>query len=56
MKGSIMPVSANWGMLGLSSGIVFMAGWFLFGMMGAVLLAVMAMIAVDIARFRQVSG
>ena len=47
-----MPLSANWVMLGLSSGIVFMAGWFIFGTMGAILLAVAAMVAVDIVRFR----
>jgi len=46
-----MPVSANWGMLGLFSGIAFMAGWFVFGTMGAVLLSIVAMVAIDIVRF-----
>jgi len=48
-----MPI-ANWGILGLFSGITFIAGWFVFGTTGAILLSVVAMVAIDIIRFNEI--
>jgi len=49
-----MPIAANWGILGLFSGITFMTGWFVLGTTGAILLSVVAMIAIDIIRFNEI--
>jgi hypothetical protein len=43
-----MAVSMNWGALGLGSVVAFLIGWFLFGLLGAILLAVIVLILMGI--------
>jgi hypothetical protein len=47
-----MAISVNWGMMGLFSIIAFLAGWFIFGLLGAVILALIVMIVMGIIQFR----
>jgi hypothetical protein len=43
-----MAISMNWGALGLGSVVAFIIGWFLFGLLGAVLLAIVVLILMGI--------
>ena len=47
-----MAITMNWGALGLGSVVAFIIGWFLFGLPGAVLLAIVVLILMGILRFR----
>ena len=51
-KGIIMAISVNWGALGLASVIAFLIGWFLFGLLAAVILAIIVMVLMGIITFR----
>jgi hypothetical protein len=46
-----MAITVNWGMMGLFSVIAFLAGWFLFGLFGAVIAAIIVMVAMGIIKF-----
>lgn len=39
-----MEISVNWGAMGLGSVIAFVIGWFIFGLLGAVVLAIIVMV------------
>jgi hypothetical protein len=43
-----MAITMNWGALGLGSVVAFIIGWFLFGLLGAVLLAIVVLILMGI--------
>jgi hypothetical protein len=47
-----MAIEINWAALGLGSVIAFLIGWFLFGLLGAVILALIVMILLGIIKFR----
>jgi len=47
-----MALTMNWGALGLGSVIAFVVGWFLFGLLGAIVLAVIVLFAMGILKFR----
>ncbi len=38
----------NWGALGLGSVVAFIIGWFIFGLLGAVILAVIVLVLMGI--------
>jgi len=42
----------NWGALGLGSVVAFIIGWFLFGLLGAVLLAIVVLILMGILKIK----
>jgi high-affinity Fe2+/Pb2+ permease len=44
-------VSVNWGAMGLGAVIAFLIGWFIFGLLGAVILAIIAMEVLGIMKF-----
>ena len=44
-------VSVNWGAIGLGSVVAFLIGWFIFGLLGAVILAIIAMVVLGIMKF-----
>ena len=46
-----MALSVNWGALGLVSVIAFLVGWFLFGLLGAVIIAIIVMVLMGIIKF-----
>lgn len=43
-----MAVHMNWGAIGLSGVIIFLIGWWLFGLLGAVVLAVIILLVLGI--------
>ena len=47
-----MAITMNWGALGLGSVVAFIIGWWLFGLLGAVLLAIVVLILMGILRFK----
>ena len=47
-----MATTMNWGALGLGSVVAFIIGWFIFGLLGAVLLAIVVLILMGILSFR----
>jgi len=47
-----MALTMNWGALGLGSVIAFIVGWFIFGLLGAIVLAVIVLFAMGILKFR----
>jgi hypothetical protein len=51
-KGGIekMAITVNWGMMGLFSVIAFLVGWFIFGLLGAVILAIIVMFLMGILK------
>lgn len=47
-----MAIKVNWGALGLFSVIAFIVGWLIFGLLGAVILAIIVMIVMGIIQFK----
>ena len=47
-----MAISVNWGAMGLGSVIAFVIGWFIFGLLGAVVLAIIVMVLMGIIKIR----
>ena len=47
-----MAITVNWGMMGLFSVIAFLVGWFIFGFLGAVILAIIVMFLMGIIKMR----
>ena len=47
-----MAVVMHWSSLGLGSVVAFLVGWWIFGLFGAVILAVVAMVLLGIISFR----
>jgi hypothetical protein len=44
-------VEVNWAAMGIGAVVAFLIGWFLFGLLGAVILAVIAMVVLGIMKF-----
>ena len=49
-----MAVVVNWASLGIVSVLAFLIGWFLFGLLGAVIIAILVMVLMGIITFRQI--
>ena len=47
-----MAIEMNWGALGLGSVVAFIIGWLIFGLLGAIVLAIIVLILMGILRFR----
>ncbi len=47
-----MAVLVNWAALGIVSVIAFLIGWYLFGLLGAVIIAILVMVIMGIITFR----
>jgi hypothetical protein len=43
-------VTVNWGAMGLGSAIAFVIGWLIFGLLGAVVLAIIVMVLMGIIK------
>jgi hypothetical protein len=46
-----MALSVNWGAMGLGAVIAFLIGWFIFGLLGAVILAIIVMAILGLIKF-----
>ncbi len=47
-----MAVTVNWGAMGLGSVIAFVIGWFIFGLLGAVVLAIIVMLLMGVIKIK----
>jgi hypothetical protein len=47
-----MAITINWGAMGLGSVIAFVIGWFIFGLLGAVVLAIIVMVLMGIIKIK----
>jgi len=47
-----MAITVNWGAIGLGSVIAFVIGWFIFGLLGAVVLAIIVMVLMGIVKIK----
>jgi hypothetical protein len=47
-----MAITMNWGALGLGSVVAFVIGWFIFGLLGAVILAVLVLLVMGVLKIR----
>ena len=47
-----MAITMNWGALGLGSVVAFVIGWWIFGLIGAVVIAVIVLILMGILKFK----
>ena len=47
-----MTITINWGAMGLGSVIAFVIGWFIFGLLGAVVLAIIVMVLMGIIKIK----
>jgi hypothetical protein len=50
--GKNIAITMNWGALGLGSVVAFIIGWIIFGLLGAVVLAIIVLVLMGILRFR----
>ncbi len=46
-----MAVTVNWGAMGIGAVIAFLVGWYIFGLLGAVILAIIVMTLLGIIKF-----
>jgi hypothetical protein len=47
-----MGVTVNWSRMGIGSVLAFLVGWFLFGLLGAVILAIVVMLLMGIIKVK----
>jgi len=47
-----MPVTVQWSHIGLGSVVAFLVGWFLFGLLGAIMIAVVVLLLMGVIRVR----
>jgi hypothetical protein len=47
-----MAISMNWGAIGLGGVVAFLIGWFIFGLFGAVLVAIVVLLLMGILKIR----
>ena len=46
-----MAISVNWAAMGIGAVIAFLVGWYIFGLLGAVILAIIVMAIMGIIKF-----
>ncbi len=47
-----MAITMNWGAIGLGSVVAFVIGWLIFGLLGAVVLAVVVLLLMGILKVK----
>ncbi|WP_211531404.1 hypothetical protein [Methanocalculus chunghsingensis] len=46
-----MAMTVNWGAMGIGAVLAFLVGWYIFGLLGAVILAIIVMIVLGLIKF-----
>ncbi|MDO9539607.1 MAG: hypothetical protein Q7J09_06350 [Methanocalculus sp.] len=46
-----MAISVNWGAMGIGAVVAFLVGWYIFGLLGAVILAIVVMALMGLIKF-----
>ena len=47
-----MAITMNWGVLGIGAVVAFLLGWLIFGLFGAVILAIIVLVLMGILKFK----
>jgi hypothetical protein len=47
-----MAITMNWGAIGIGSVLAFLVGWFIFGLLGAVIIALIVLVVFGILKFK----
>jgi len=47
-----MPITVEWSHLGVGAIIAFLIGWFIFGLLGAVILAVIVLVLMGVIKIK----
>jgi hypothetical protein len=47
-----MPITVEWSHIGLGSVIAFLIGWFIFGPLGAIIIAIVVLILMGVIKIR----
>ncbi|MBU0685602.1 MAG: hypothetical protein KJ653_07145 [Candidatus Thermoplasmatota archaeon] len=47
-----MPITVQWSHIGLGSVVAFLAGWFIFGALGAIAIAIVVLILMGVIKIR----
>jgi hypothetical protein len=47
-----MAITMNWGAIGIGSVIAFAVGWWIFGLLGAIVLAIIVLFLMGILKFK----
>jgi hypothetical protein len=47
-----MPITVQWSHIGLGSVIAFLIGWFIFGPLGAIIIAIVVLILMGVIKIR----
>jgi hypothetical protein len=47
-----MPVTVQWSHIGLGSVVAFLVGWFLFGLLGAIIIAIVVLVLMGTIKVR----
>lgn len=52
-EGSVikMAISVNWGAMGVGAVVAFLVGWYIFGLLGAVIVAIVVMALMGLIKF-----
>jgi hypothetical protein len=50
--GANMAITMNWGAIGLGSVVAFVVGWLIFGLLGAVVLAIVVLLLMGILKVK----
>ncbi|MDO8841746.1 hypothetical protein [Methanocalculus sp.] len=46
-----MAISVNWGAMGIGAVVAFLVGWYIFGLLGAIILAIVVMALMGLIKF-----
>jgi len=47
-----MPITVEWSHLGVGAIIAFLIGWFIFGLLGAIILAIIVLVLMGVIKIR----
>jgi len=47
-----MPITVEWSHLGVGAIIAFLIGWFIFGLLGAVILAIIVLVLMGVIKIK----
>ena len=47
-----MPITVEWSHIGLGSVAAFLVGWFVFGLLGAIVLAIVVLLLMGVIKIR----
>ena len=47
-----MPITVEWSHIGVGAVIAFLVGWFIFGLLGAIVLAIIVLLLMGVIKIR----